>query len=189
MLVVVLSDSQSDSIAQPAAAVPAAAGSTAGGVSSGAAAAAAAAPLSVVVYCKWAPPSPLQDAVKVSTQKSRTPRTPGTWLKGPAHLAGCRTLPCTQSFVPLHPLAPALPPPLAAPQVVARGSPRPWARAKHCEWVLQRRALEAFRPADAAEVILLDGDGGLLEGLVSNFFVVAGERSAALVGLGPAKAE
>jgi hypothetical protein len=40
--------------------------------------------------------------------------------------------------------------------------------------VLQRRALEAFRPADAAEVVLVDGSGGLLEGLVSNFFVVAG---------------
>jgi len=59
-------------------------------------------------------------------------------------------------------------------QIVARGSPRQWAHAKHCEWVLQRRDLEAFRPADAAEVVLVDGEGGLLEGLASNFFVVAG---------------
>ncbi|GBF95963.1 hypothetical protein Rsub_08086 [Raphidocelis subcapitata] len=60
-----------------------------------------------------------------------------------------------------------------AVKVVARGGPRPWAHAKHCEWVAQRRGLEAFRPADVAEVVLTDGGDGLLEGLVTNFFVVA----------------
>jgi branched-subunit amino acid aminotransferase/4-amino-4-deoxychorismate lyase len=65
-----------------------------------------------------------------------------------------------------------------ARQVYARGAPRQWARAKHCAWVLQRRELEAWAPRDAADVVLVADDGGLLEGLVTNLFVVAGERVA-----------
>ncbi|KAI8469616.1 MAG: hypothetical protein J3K34DRAFT_521983 [Monoraphidium minutum] len=60
-----------------------------------------------------------------------------------------------------------------AVMVMARGAPRQWAHAKHCAWVLQRRPLEAARPPGAAEVILVDGDGGLVEGLVTNFYVIA----------------
>jgi hypothetical protein len=58
--------------------------------------------------------------------------------------------------------------------VIARGGPRLWPHAKHCEWVLQRRGLDAFKASEgAAEVVLVDEGGGWLEGLVTNFFVVA----------------
>jgi hypothetical protein len=63
--------------------------------------------------------------------------------------------------------------------------PRVNAKAKDSEWVRQRQALEASKPGDANEVILVTpgdgggdtgdhGGGGLLEGLTSNFFVVQG---------------
>lgn len=59
--------------------------------------------------------------------------------------------------------------------------PRVNAKAKDSEWVRQRRALEATKPGDANEVILVtpgdtsgDTGGGLLEGLTSNFFVLQG---------------
>lgn len=57
-------------------------------------------------------------------------------------------------------------------KVIARGDPRPWALSKHCSWVVQRRQLEAGKPEGFAEVVLMDGQGGLLEGLVTNFYVV-----------------
>lgn len=63
---------------------------------------------------------------------------------------------------------------LACPQVLVHGSPRRWAHAKHCQWVLDRRQLEAAKPPGCSEVLLLDDQGHLVEGLASNFYVVTG---------------
>ncbi|KAK9811374.1 hypothetical protein WJX72_002754 [[Myrmecia] bisecta] len=53
-----------------------------------------------------------------------------------------------------------------------RGAPRTNASAKDSEWVRQRRVWEADKPADVNEVLLMDGEGNILEGLSSNFFAV-----------------
>ncbi|KAF8070923.1 hypothetical protein HT031_001004 [Scenedesmus sp. PABB004] len=70
-----------------------------------------------------------------------------------------------------------LPPAGAAPRparVLVAGAPRPLAGAKHCDWVVARAPLEAAKAqAGADEVLLADGRGALLEGLVNNWFVVA----------------
>lgn len=58
------------------------------------------------------------------------------------------------------------------------GAPRAVPVAKDSSWILARRGLEAQRPGDA-EVLLSNADGGILEGLTTNFFVV--ERGAAAV--------
>lgn len=42
-------------------------------------------------------------------------------------------------------------------------------------WVAQRRRLEEAKPEGAAEVLLSTQDGLLLEGLITNLFIVAGE--------------
>ncbi|MEW5312351.1 MAG: hypothetical protein WDW38_003992 [Sanguina aurantia] len=61
-----------------------------------------------------------------------------------------------------------------ATQVAVMGGPRGLhARVKHSSWVNERKHLEAGRPAWAAEVLLCDQDGGILEGLLTNFCVVA----------------
>jgi hypothetical protein len=71
----------------------------------------------------------------------------------------------------------------AAVQVLVAGDPRPAARAKHCGWVVDRQPLEQLKQqADADEVVLSDSSGGLLEGLVSNFYVVADAASLAACG-------
>lgn len=57
--------------------------------------------------------------------------------------------------------------------VVRRGMPRVNAKAKDSEWIRQRQALEAAKPADVNEVILVSQDGALTEGLTSNFFVLS----------------
>ena len=69
----------------------------------------------------------------------------------------------------------ALPPPrTAAVAAAVQGPPRTLARAKASCWVAQRAPLEAARPADCAETVLsCPSTGALLEGLVSNLFVVA----------------
>jgi branched-subunit amino acid aminotransferase/4-amino-4-deoxychorismate lyase len=66
-------------------------------------------------------------------------------------------------------------------QVLVAGEPRPAAHAKHCEWVAARQPLEALRQqAGADEVVLLDSSSGaLLEGLVTNVFVLADVAAAA----------
>eukprot|EP00878_Enallax_costatus_P039790 GHUV01045702.1.p1 GENE.GHUV01045702.1~~GHUV01045702.1.p1 ORF type:complete len:119 (+),score=23.29 GHUV01045702.1:187-543(+) len=51
--------------------------------------------------------------------------------------------------------------------------PRVNAKAKDSEWVRQRQTLEAAKPADVNEVILVSHDGALTEGLTSNFFVLS----------------
>lgn len=58
-----------------------------------------------------------------------------------------------------------------------RGMPRQNARAKDSEWVRQRKAWEAGKPADVNEVLLsTPGSGaGLLEGLTSNFLALDGQ--------------
>lgn len=50
--------------------------------------------------------------------------------------------------------------------------PRVNAKAKDSEWVRQRKAWEAGKPADVNEVLLVSPEGQLLEGLTSNFFVL-----------------
>jgi hypothetical protein len=62
--------------------------------------------------------------------------------------------------------------------VVVAGAPRPLAQAKHCNWVLQRQSLEKLKQQGFDEVILQDASSGaLLEGLASNFYVVANAAS------------
>jgi branched-subunit amino acid aminotransferase/4-amino-4-deoxychorismate lyase len=52
------------------------------------------------------------------------------------------------------------------------------AQAKHCKWALQRQPLEQLKQqAGVDEVLLSDSSGALLEGLVSNFFVIADEAA------------
>jgi branched-subunit amino acid aminotransferase/4-amino-4-deoxychorismate lyase len=77
----------------------------------------------------------------------------------------------------------AAPAPGLAPVVwaAAVGGRRAIAGAKYTEWVAERAPLEALRPAGAADALLAAPDGRLLEGLVTNLFVVA-ERPAAAGG-------
>lgn len=69
----------------------------------------------------------------------------------------------------------ALPAPRTASVAAAvLGPPRTTPRAKASTWVAQRAPLEAARPADCGETVLSCADSGaLLEGLVSNLFVVS----------------
>lgn len=59
--------------------------------------------------------------------------------------------------------------------LLCRGMPRVNAKAKDSEWVRQRKAWEASKPADVNEVLLVSPDGLLLEGLTSNFFVLSAD--------------
>lgn len=59
-------------------------------------------------------------------------------------------------------------------QVLVAGDPRPAAQAKHCDWVVARQPLEQLKQqAGADEVVLCDSSAALLEGLASNFYVIA----------------
>jgi branched-subunit amino acid aminotransferase/4-amino-4-deoxychorismate lyase len=50
------------------------------------------------------------------------------------------------------------------------------AKAKDSEWVRQRKAWEATKPADVNELLLASpGSSALLEGLTSNFFALDAE--------------
>jgi hypothetical protein len=80
------------------------------------------------------------------------------------------SLPCTITVL-ARPVQ--LPAPDAPVEVLVAGRPRRWAHAKHCQWVLDRRQLEALKGPTTAEVVLAGGRGELLEGLASNVFVVA----------------
>jgi len=64
------------------------------------------------------------------------------------------------------------PPPPPPVKVVVKGAPRSNAAAKDSEWVRERKTLEDDKPADVNEVVLLDEDGAMFEGLSSNFFAV-----------------
>jgi len=52
------------------------------------------------------------------------------------------------------------------------GKPRQNALAKDSEWTRQRRELEQAKPRDCNEVILVDDEGRLFEGLQTNFYVL-----------------
>jgi branched-subunit amino acid aminotransferase/4-amino-4-deoxychorismate lyase len=63
--------------------------------------------------------------------------------------------------------------------VLAAGAPRSNAAAKDSAWVAARSALEAAKPRDCEEVLLVEGGGGggggggaVLEGTQTNFFAV-----------------
>ena len=58
-------------------------------------------------------------------------------------------------------------------RVWAVGAPRENARAKDSAWVRQRGGLEALKPDDIQEIVLVDGKGDLLEGLSSNFYALS----------------
>lgn len=58
-------------------------------------------------------------------------------------------------------------------QVAVMGLGRDLPNAKHSEWVRSRQALEKRRPKDVTEIILSNDGDLLLEGLVTNFFVVS----------------
>jgi hypothetical protein len=47
-------------------------------------------------------------------------------------------------------------------------------------WVAERAPFERLMPPDAAEVVLCTANGELLEGLVTNLFVVAGKGALSL---------
>eukprot|EP00741_Cyanophora_paradoxa_P024371 tig00021795_g23533.t1 len=68
------------------------------------------------------------------------------------------------------------------------GPPRRLPTAKDSRWIRERAGLEARRGAGAVEVVLTDGAGALLEGLVSNLVVVRrdGALQAASRGVLPA---
>jgi branched-subunit amino acid aminotransferase/4-amino-4-deoxychorismate lyase len=53
------------------------------------------------------------------------------------------------------------------------GPPREIPVGKDSGWVAQRQQLEALRPPGAAEVLLCTQDGRLLEGLVTNVYIIA----------------
>lgn len=61
---------------------------------------------------------------------------------------------------------------MQANKVVILGRPRSVPVAKNIGWVQERRYLEMTKPDGAAEVLLVNQDGDILEGMVTNFFVV-----------------
>lgn len=65
-------------------------------------------------------------------------------------------------------------------RAIVRGAPRSNAEAKDSAWIAARAGLDAVgKAAGANEVVLVDGNGDLLEGLSSNFYAV--EADGALV--------
>ena len=57
-------------------------------------------------------------------------------------------------------------------QTYVVGPPRPLAAIKDTNWVADRKPIAAQVPAHAIEGLLQTADGGLLEGLVTNLFVI-----------------
>ena len=57
-------------------------------------------------------------------------------------------------------------------QAYVVGPPRPLAAIKDTNWVVDRKPLAAALPAGAAEGLLQAADGSLLEGLVTNLFII-----------------
>jgi hypothetical protein len=64
---------------------------------------------------------------------------------------------------------------------VVLGPPRDVPIGKDSGWVAQRQSLEALRPPGAAEVLLATQQGALLEGLVTNLFVLVGLETGEIV--------
>lgn len=69
-------------------------------------------------------------------------------------------------------------------KVVVRGAPRSNAAAKDSDWVRQRKSLEDEKPKDVNEVLLVEPDGHILEGMSSNFFAVTKEGALVTAGDG-----
>lgn len=68
-------------------------------------------------------------------------------------------------------------------QVLVAGDPRPAAQAKHADWVVARQPLQQLQQEQGVdEVVLSDSSGALLEGLVSNFYVIADAEQLAACG-------
>lgn len=61
------------------------------------------------------------------------------------------------------------------------GSPREVPIGKDSGWVAQRQTLEALRPPGAAEALLATQHGALLEGLVTNLFIVTQAQEGDIV--------
>jgi branched-subunit amino acid aminotransferase/4-amino-4-deoxychorismate lyase len=74
------------------------------------------------------------------------------------------------------PLPPRRPPPIRA---LVAGGPRENAAAKDSEWVRQRQALEASKPAGVEEILLFDAaSGAVMEGTQTNVFALLWEEDA-----------
>lgn len=69
----------------------------------------------------------------------------------------------------ISPLKPPRSPPI---RIQLAGSPRENAATKDSEWVRQRQALEAAKPEDVEDVVLVGPNGTLVEGTQTNFFGV-----------------
>jgi len=52
------------------------------------------------------------------------------------------------------------------------GPPRSLPHVKACRWVEDRKTLEEQKPNGCSEVLLVDKEGCIMEGLINNFFVV-----------------
>lgn len=61
------------------------------------------------------------------------------------------------------------------------GPPRQVPIGKNSGWVADRQYLESMRPKGAAEILLCTRDGKVLEGLVTNFYVIAAVPDGSLV--------
>ena len=80
---------------------------------------------------------------------------------------------CDDGGLAVRAVCERLPPRPAQPvRAVAFGAPRKNAAAKAVSWVRDREGLEKRKPADANEVVLVDDEGRLLEGLSSNFYAL-----------------
>ena len=55
------------------------------------------------------------------------------------------------------------------------GEPRKRPRVKDSKWIEERKVIEGKRDEDCGEVVLVDGEGRIYEGLISNVFVVNGD--------------
>lgn len=69
-------------------------------------------------------------------------------------------------------IAPLKPPRSSPIRIQLAGSPRENATTKDSEWVRQRQALEAAKPEDVEDVVLVGAGGTLVEGTQTNFFGV-----------------
>eukprot|EP00123_Amoebidium_parasiticum_P012083 comp21100_c0_seq1/m.28494 comp21100_c0_seq1/g.28494 ORF comp21100_c0_seq1/g.28494 comp21100_c0_seq1/m.28494 type:complete len:385 (-) comp21100_c0_seq1:447-1601(-) len=65
-------------------------------------------------------------------------------------------------------------PPVPRPpvRVLVHGSPRENPHAKDSQWVRDRQALDQNKPSDVNEILLVDDQGSIAEGMSSNFFAV-----------------
>lgn len=61
------------------------------------------------------------------------------------------------------------------------GPPRKNPMMKNTTWVAERRYLEEMAPSDAIDILLCTKDGNLLEGLITNLFIVVEKESGDMV--------